>query len=148
MGRGQPVGKPEELSGNMTKIIWQPHFGPKYDFSINLDRIFAQEMIDARIPPERQFRMNQLANEQLKRLSRDWLDPYTFHENSCFVTQFYIGNNGVWLASDGIDDLIKHREFKKPIEYHSHNVDTPNQAYILMALFDTWVEYADVLKKV
>ncbi|MDO8511609.1 MAG: hypothetical protein Q7S55_05605 [Nanoarchaeota archaeon] len=132
----------------MDRIIWQPHFGSRYDFSVKLDRVFAEEMIDACIPLERQTRMNQLANEQLKRLQWDWLNPYTFHQESCFVSQFYLGNNGVWLSAEGIDGLVLHEKSGKPIEYHSHNIDTPNQAYILMALFDRWVEYADILKKV
>ena len=132
----------------MERMIWQPHFGFRYDFSVNLDRIFAEEMIDARIPPEGQIRMNQLANEQLKRLQWDWLNPYTFHQDSCLVSQFYLGNNGVWLSAEGIDGLVRHEGSRKSIEYHSHNVDTPNQAYILMALFDTWVNYAEILKEV
>src|SRR3989338_2243666 len=106
------------------KIIWQPHFGPKCDLSVDLDRFFAREMIDARILLTKQNRMNQLASEQLKRLNENLLEPYIFHEDSCFVSQFNLGYNGVWLAADGVRDLIQPREEEKPIKYYSHNVDT------------------------
>jgi|SRR3989344_5666164 len=127
----------------MDRIVWQPVFGHKYDFSVNLDNLFAKEMIDARVPSERQIRMNQLANEELKRLGENWLNPFHFYENSCFVSQFYIGKNGVWLATD---ILIQNKELEKPIDYHSHNVDSSKDLYVLLKLFDTWVKYADALK--
>ena len=134
----------------MDKIIWQPHFGSRYDFSVDLNRTFAKEMIEARIPLERQLKMNELANEDLKRLDRYWLNPYTFHKDSGFVSQFYIGNNGVWLSTDNdeINSLVRNETLGKPIEYHSHNIDTPKEAYILMVLFDTWAKYAEILKNV
>jgi len=36
----------------MEKLIWQPEFGPGCDFSIYLDRGFAEEMIQSKILPE------------------------------------------------------------------------------------------------
>ncbi len=130
----------------MEKTLWTPRFSAKYDFAVYLNRHFAIEMIQAKIPPERQVAMNNLGNEVLQSLGNNWSNPYTFHRDSCFVTQFYLGQNGVWLAADTtLDELLRDKS-TKPIEYHSHNVDHPQQAYILMALFDKWVEYADILK--
>lgn len=42
----------------MGGIIWQPFFGPKYDFSVNLDSSFAEKAINARVSLEKQMRMN------------------------------------------------------------------------------------------
>ncbi|GAJ08284.1 unnamed protein product, partial [marine sediment metagenome] len=132
----------------MKKTIWTPRLYGRCDFGVYLDRDFAKEMFQSKVPTERQTRMNELANEELKRLGTDWLNPYTFYKDSCFITQFYIGQNGVWLSTNRqtIDNLLKEKESSKLIEYDSHNIDTPKQAYVLMALFDKWVEYADAFK--
>ena len=132
----------------MEKTIWTPRLYGYCNFGVYLDRDFAKEMIQAKLSNKRQRRMNELANEELKRLRTNWSDPYTFHEASCFISQFYIGQNGVWLSTNHqtINDLINEKESSKPIEYSSHNVDFPSQAYILMRLFDKWIEYANVLK--
>jgi hypothetical protein len=132
----------------MDKTIWTPRFYGSCDFGVYLDRDFARDMIRSKIPNERQGRMNELANEELKRLGTNWSNPYTFYEDSCFISQFYIGQNGVCLSTNHqtIGDLLNGREFSKPIEYNSHNVDVPKQVYVLMLLFDKWIEYADTLK--
>lgn len=132
----------------MDKTIWTPRLYGSCDFGIYLDRDFAREMIQSKVSNERQTRMNELANEELKRLGTNWLNPYTFHKDSCFISQFYIGQNGVWLSTNHqtIDDLLNGKESSKPIEYNSHNVDVPSQSYVLMRLFDQWIEYADAFK--
>jgi len=134
----------------MKRTLWTPRLYGECDFGVYLDQDFAKEMIQSRVPIERQTNMNELANKELKRLGTYWLNPYTFYEDSCFITQFYIGQNGVWLSTNHntIDDLLSGKECSKPIEYDSHNVDTPKQAYILMALFDKWIEYADAFRSV
>jgi len=43
--------------------------------------------------------------------------------------------------------LLVESKLEKAIEYSSHNVDRPAQAYTLMVLFGTWVEYADAFKE-
>ncbi len=98
------------------------------------------------ISPERQQAMNNVGNEVLMGLGDDWRNPYTFQQDSCLVTQAYLGQNGVWLATDITRNELLNEKSSKPIEYHSHNVDTPKQAYTLMALFGKWIEYADILK--
>ncbi len=130
----------------MERTLWTPHFSAKYDFMVYLDRHFAREMIQSKIPSERQGAMNNLGNEVLKDLDTNWLNPYTFYRKSCFVNQFYLGQNGVWLAADiTLNELVRGKS-TKPIEYHSHNVDTPKQAHALLTLFDRWVQYAEILK--
>jgi hypothetical protein len=135
----------------MEKIIWQPSIINRYNFAVSLDRDFAREMMKAQIPAERQKKMNEIGNKDLKELGINWLNPYTFYANSCFVNQIYIGRNGVWLStkcnSDNIERLLKKGE-TKPIEYHSHNVDTSQEAYVLMNLFDKWVNLSDALKNI
>lgn len=132
----------------MEKAIWTPDLYGKYDFGIYLDRKFALEMINSIIPGERQKSMNELATEELKRLGVKWPNPYTFCNNSCFITQFYIGDNGVWLSTNhtNISDLLSGRESSELVEYHSHNVDTPYQTYILMLLFNKWIDFSDALR--
>ena len=132
----------------MDKTIWTPYLHGSCDFEVYLDRDFAREMIQSKVSNERQKRMNQLANEELKRLGTNWSTPYIFHEDSCFILEFHIGQNGVWLSTthQTIDDLLNGKESSKPIEYDSHNVDVSSQAYVLMRLFDKCIEYADAFK--
>ena len=134
----------------MEETIWTPRLYGKYNFGINLDKDFARKIIQSRISTARQTWINELANNELKRLRTNWLDPYTFHKDSCLITQCYIGQNGVGLSLEYqiIDNLLKDKIYSKVIEYNSHNVDTPSQAYVLMNLFDKWVEYADAFKSV
>lgn len=133
----------------MEKILWMPHSFNKCDLEVYLDRDFAQEMIQSRIPNERQRMMNELAKEALEQLGIRQLNPYGFHEDSCFITQFSLGEGGVWLSTghQNIADLVKGKESPNPINYHSHNVDTPRHAYAFLVLFDKWARYANTLKK-
>ncbi len=130
----------------MEKTIWTPCFSAKYDFAVSLNRDFAREMIQAKISSERQAAMNNVGNEVLQGLGDDWQNPYIFYKDSCSVSQFYLGQNGVWLATDITPNELLKDKSTRPIEYHSHNVDTSKQAYTLLALFDQWVKYADILK--
>lgn len=134
----------------MEETIWTPRLYGKYNFGVNLDKDFARKAIQLRIPIEEETRMNKLANKELERLKVNCLNPYTFHEDSCLITQCYIGQNGVGLSLDYqiIENLLKDKIYSKVIEYDSHNVDTPSQAYVLMNLFEKWVEYTDALKSV
>jgi len=134
----------------MEETIWTPRLYGKYNFGVNLDKDFAREMIQSRISTARQTRINELANKELEKLKTNWLNPYTFHEDSCLIIQCYIGQNGVGLSLkyQAVDNLLKDKIYSEVIEYDSHNVDTPSQAYVLMNLFDKWVEYAAAFKSV
>lgn len=131
------------------KIIWQPEFIFEHDFKVLLNRDFAKEMIKAKMPDGMERRMNQLANEKLKELGVHWLNPYTFHGDSCFLSQIYLGQNGLWLSTSyrDIEDLGRDNIPSKPVEYYTHNVDMLSQAYHLMRMFDMWIHYSDVLKE-
>jgi len=134
----------------MERTIWTPHFCSEKDFKVYLDSGFAKEVMQSKIPNEMQKGMNELGNEELKRLGVNWLNPYEFYEDSCFVTQFNIGQNGVWLAVNHqtIDSLLEGSGSSKIIEYDSHNVDYSRDAYVLLVLFGKWVEYTDVLRDI
>ena len=138
------------------RIVWQPenlqpseHLQPpSYDFSVRLDRDFADEMISATVTPERQARMNELASKILERFKITSPGPLlSFEGDTGLVTQFNAGSGGVWLAMDrrSINSLIKSEERYKPIELYSHNVDDPFQACALMALVDLWVQYSETM---
>jgi len=90
--------------------------------------------------------MNGLANKQLERLETKWSDPYKFYEDSCLITQIYLGG-GILLSTTHqiIEDLLR-KKSSDLVEYHSHNADTSKDAHILMVLFDSWVKRADALK--
>ncbi|MFW5846736.1 MAG: hypothetical protein ACOCUU_01115 [Nanoarchaeota archaeon] len=132
----------------MKKIIWQPSRIYGYNFGISLDRNFAREIIKTKVPAKRKNRLNEIGNEELKYFRFTRLNPYTFYEDSYFVKRINIGQDGVWLSTecnkDNIESLLK--EETKPLEYRSHNVDTTKQAYVLMSLFDRWVDLANVIK--
>lgn len=132
---------------SVEKILWQPRLYGRCEFGIYLDGNFAKEMIQSRTIPEKQDKLNKLANEELEKFRIRSLNPYTFYGDSCFVNQVHIGGNGVWLSINHqtIEDLLK-KDKPLPVEYHSHNVDIPKDAYILIVLFDNWVEYARVLR--
>jgi hypothetical protein len=132
----------------MDKIIWQPEFFLEHDFKIYLDSEFARTMIQSSISFDRQQRMNVIGNDELQRRGINWKDPFHFHQDSCFIDQFYIGRNGVWLATDyhSRDSLMSFNAFVKPIEYHSHNVDTAQEKIALMRLVDIWVKYSEILR--
>lgn len=130
------------------KTVWTLHFHGRCDFNVVLDRNFATEMIQAEITSDRQAGMNRLATETLKRLEVSWPNPLSFYNSSGFVNQFYLGA-GIWLATNyqTIENLLTAIPSSEPLEYNSHNVDTPSQAYALMVLFDQWVKYAHRLKE-
>ena len=128
------------------RIVWQPEFvTDDYEFRIYLDPEFAREMIEARISPEKQKRLNEIANEELKRLRYSWIDPYEFHGHSAFVQQVYIGRNGKWLSASRatVEGVIAGKA--EPVIYHSHNVDGSADALTLIRLFNKWIWYSDVI---
>jgi len=132
------------------KIIWQPElFLQECGFKVSLDQDFARDMIKTPLSREGQRGMNELAVKDLKSLRINWPTPYTFHKESCLINQIYLGSNGVWLSTchTTLNHLLKSKDsYEKYIEYDSHNVDTPRNAYALLYLFSKWVEYTDVLK--
>ena len=132
----------------MESTIWTPQFSGSYEFRVYLDHIVAREAVRLKHPSKVQMRMNEIANQELQRLGINWTNPYTFHGDSGFITQVNIGQNGVWLSTDHqtIEDLLDGKESPTPVEFHSHNVDTPTQAYSLMVLFGKWVEYFDAFR--
>ena len=69
----------------MEEILWTPRLEGLYDFSVCLDRAFAEKMIQTKILPKNQTGMNELANLLLKKLGTSWSNPYEFHEDSCFI---------------------------------------------------------------
>ncbi len=134
------------------RIVWQPFglWGEKQDFSALMDEDFAREMIRLKLPEGRQESMNELANKELQRMQVNWRHPYQFHEDTAFVEQIYLGQNGVWLAIESYTirtDLLKKVGTGKPIRYLSHNVDILKQRNDLLNLMDLWVHYSDVIGK-
>lgn len=135
----------------MERIIWQPFslYQPSFDFGIKLDRTFAKEMISTRIPQEAQRAMIDQARETAERFRFNYPEVLDFHEDTCLVAGFYIGNGGTWLTADKYDreKLMDDSQREKPLEYHSHNVDSSREAIALMALVDHWAEYSDILRE-
>ena len=132
------------------KIIWQPFvlYQPYFDFGILLSRDFCREMLETKLSREIQIKTNNLCLEVSERFGFNYPEPVTFYEDTAFISQFYLGNNGVWLAIDQSNkrSLLEYPDEKELIKYSSHNVDNSKQAYALMALVDWWAEYADIIK--
>ncbi len=133
----------------LEKVIWQPEFFSGFDFGISLDYSFAREMIISKFSPAKRDKINGLGNEELKRFKVFWKNPYLFHEDTCFLSQVYIGENGKWLSTDyrTIENLLGKEQQSEPIKFHSHNMDNYKEAYVLMKLFNQWVHYSDILIK-
>ncbi|MBT4604191.1 hypothetical protein HOC01_00990 [archaeon] len=133
----------------MTRIVWQPTalYQPSYNFGIVLDRTFAKGMLETKLSPDATRTMNQMGTELLKGFGHNCPTPYIFHEDTAFVDQFYLAENGVWLARDDSVSVLTNDTSVNTIKYSSHNVDNTSQAHSLMALVDMWVEYADTLKE-
>jgi len=130
----------------MEKIVWQPALYSKGEIDITLDKKFALDMIQAKIPAKNQNCLNQWAKENFKHLNF-CQDPYLFHEDSGFVKQIYIGHNGIGLHVNHytIDSLLKNDPWLNEVKYNSHEANSPYDKYALMALFSGWIEYSDVL---
>ena len=132
----------------MTNMIWQPSlYSNSGEFNVSLDTKFAKKMINVKISAENQNRFNLIGNRELEIMKVKWENPYHFHENTGFVKEFYIGHNGVWLATNyqTVDSLLKNDKNLKEIKYFSHNVDTRAESHALMVLFGKWIEYSDIL---
>ena len=130
------------------RIIWQPEFGAEYGFAVSLDNGVAMDFIKAKIPAERQKRMNELAREDiLKKITRIAPNPYIFYEDSALITGVYLGNGGVWLATDigSIESLLREEKTSGHIEYHSHNVVHLQDAFTLLKLFGLWASYYEIM---
>ena len=109
-----------------------------------------KEMFDAKLDPERERAFNNLADEMLKRrFDISWPESFQFHEDTAFVSGFYLGRNGLWLSTNytNIESLEKGENKKDPIEYFAHNADIMKESYALMALVDMWVQYSESLKE-
>jgi len=132
----------------MKEIVWQPVRQNEYEFGVLLDTNFAKKMLKTPLSLEYQNRLNKLATEELKRHNTNWSNPYSFENNSCLISQIYLGQNGVWLAATRSSlDKLQMDELTEPLIYNSHNVDTSKQAWDLTAMFDLWIHYSDVLIK-
>jgi len=119
---------------------WEPEFfSPSTDFKILLDGEYGKRLHDQRINVYIQKRLNELATEQLKKLNTHWPSPLHFYEDSLLVDQLTLGSGGRWLSAS-----IQYQDFRRPIEYSSHNIDSTKDAYILLTLFDCWIKYAHV----
>jgi hypothetical protein len=135
----------------MNKVIWQPRdlYQPSLDFDVDLDSDFAREMLGLKLSPGVLGQMKSLGLETASRFGFNYPEPYNFQENTGLITGFYIGKNGTWLSTsrDLLYELEHSPKSDKPLEYSSHNIDSTNEAYALMALFDRYVQYAGTLKE-
>lgn len=130
----------------MDKIVWQPEFYSGCEFKVFVDNDFAMKMLGITMSREQQNRMNELAKEKLESRGIKWPAPYSFHENTAFIHQIYIGGNGKWLSTNmpDLERRIKAGGLPKPIEYNSHNIDYPSEAFALLQLVDMWHYYSNI----
>ena len=94
-------------------------------------------------------KMDLVAKTELKRLGIHRSNTYGFHEDTCLLKQIYLGGDGIWLDLDRLEIMNLSCEVKliKPVKYEPHNVDSIMNSYILMSLFEKWVDYSEILKQ-
>jgi hypothetical protein len=135
---------------NTNKIIWQPNglYQKGHDeFSLFLDRHFAKEMLETKISQQTKQKLNQLGS---KLMNISGLETFQFFKDTAFVNQFYLGENGLWLALDVRSDLIKQElnsNNEKPLKYYSHNCNNITHAHDLMKLVDFYTQYSEIIKE-
>jgi hypothetical protein len=131
------------------ELIWQP-FGlyqqqGNYDFGIMLNPEFARKTINAILSQTVSARIQKLPEEYF---GFKGIEPYIFHENTCFVRQINVhGGDGKWLSLDNCCGGSFPR-LDEPVKYSTHNLDYKPcslDQVNLMRLFDLWVEYADIM---
>lgn len=132
------------------KIIWQPnglYEKLHNEFSISVDKNFAREMLETKISREVGQKLNRLGSELM---GVNGLDTFQFFEDTALVNQFYLGENGLWLALDIREDLIKDKltsDCNKPLTYYSHNSNNISQAFDLLKVVDFYVQYSEIIKQ-
>ncbi len=132
----------------MEKLIWTPKQINKYSFEIYLDVGFAKELLEAKCIEKTRENMNRLGNDLLKNFRYSLKKPYKFHKDTCFISEIHMEHDDLALTTNEttLESLV--RKNKKPdfITYKSKNMQNLSEAYVLMALFNQWVEYSEVLK--
>ena len=124
--------------------LWQPrNMSNPRSLEVTLDKEFASRMYNAKITRDARTRMNEIAAQMLKKSNIKWPEPFRFYENTGFVSQCSIGENGKWLAVNTPADILFRNSCE--IVYYSHNIDTTRDAYTLLTIVDIWAEYADEL---
>jgi hypothetical protein len=129
----------------MEKLIWMPKLRGKFDLDIYLDVGFAKELLESKCDEKTQENMNRLGRELLNRFDFKWDEPYSFYKDTPFVNKFNISyGTDLLLPRTDLEGMLKSNQ--NILEYSSHEVFTHKEAYVLMALFNQWVEYSEVLK--
>jgi hypothetical protein len=126
------------------KVLWQPTQFVKSEFIILLDKAFAEEMMRRKISSETQRNMNKVGKMELEEAGIHWLEPYLFYEDTAFVQQVYMGQNGKWLSAS-IEEM-KHAPNDQAVKYYTHNIDSSREAIALMRTFNKWIEYSHLVK--
>jgi len=118
-------------------------FRDRFNFTLYLDRNISKLIKGISIDEKIRKRFQEIGQEDLKNMGKKWYEPYLFHENSLLISQINIESDGRWLASsrDDILELDKEKPFNNFVRYNSHNIDTPEQAYALLALFTRWLDF-------
>jgi hypothetical protein len=128
------------------KLFWQiedlaSSLGPC--FTIKLDKDLAKKLINTKVGNNLQEALTKSALDKFK---INFRTPLNFYEDTAFIENFYLGENGVWLQVDTYQkkNLIKNK-LEENLTYDAHNVDTTFDTYRLIGLFDLWMYYAPTL---
>ena len=127
------------------KIVWQPEYlysTNSYEFAINLDRKFADEMKSSKISQIKIDNMNKFAVKNFKIYSTS---PYQFLDNTCLLKSIYIGNSGKWLA---LNNGSLNKKDEEHLIYNTHNIDSKSEAFTILGLFDLWIHCSKALTEI
>ena|SRR3989344_7519343 len=133
-----------------------PHlerFG-SYKFNVHLDKKLAKNLFEKPLPEELERNLQESAKIIIKEsrvLGLDINIPYFFVDNkndkSCLLQGCIVPGNACDLGID-IDCFFEEslNNFKVPLIFRPHNVDSVNQAYSLLSVWLNWIENVKYLK--
>ncbi len=120
-----------------------------YGFSIGLKASFAKRCINFKMKKENVDRMNEIGQSALSRVfpPKSFNPPFNFMDiNDGYVMMLgfvQVTGNACDIGVAGIscEDIIR-MDDDRFVEYHPHNVDSVQQAYMLLSLWLEWYSMA------
>lgn len=114
-------------------------------FAIYLDPGFARAAINHRLGHDMQARLI----DQVRDLIGYEYARVVFHEDTAFIRSLSVEGDCACLGIDGMlfEGLIGEGGWDgvRKVDFHTHNVDTRQQAFDLLSVFTYWVDLVEAL---
>jgi len=130
-----------------------------FGFSVKLDYDFAKKALENEISERTYNDLRKIGNMTIENIDLTSFDsfsgrPYHFVTNNDgkstnLVQWFQVPGNSCDLGLDWsqINYLKEEEKYRNYIEYMSHNIDSPKQAYALLSNFTSWVDLTSAIIK-